>query len=73
MIKLEMHRVSSDQECDTNIEKVQSASKERMEIEAGIGTKSHQEQLCERGPEDYGWTNLTIGITGITATQLGLG
>lgn len=44
-----MHRVSSDQEHDTNVEKVQSASKKRMEIDAGIGTKSYQEQVCE-GP-----------------------
>ena len=34
-----MHRVSSDQEHDTNIEKLQSASKKRMEIEAGTGKK----------------------------------
>lgn len=49
VIKLEMHRVSSDQEHDTNIEKVQSASKKRMEIDAGIGAKSYQEQVCQ-GP-----------------------
>lgn len=69
-----MHRVSSDQERDTNIEKMQSAGKKRMEIEVGIGTKSHQKKVCKRDPEDfYLCSSITIGIIGIIATQLGLG
>lgn len=74
MIKLEMHKVSSNQERDTNIEKVQSASKKRMEIESGIKTKNHQEKICERDPEDFHlWTNLAVAIIDVTATQLGPG
>lgn len=74
MIKLEIYRVSSDHECDTNIEKVQSASKKIMETEAGIGTKSHYKKVCEQDLEAfYLWTNLMMGIIDITATQLGLG
>lgn len=69
-----MHRLSSDQVCDIKIEKVQLASKKRIEVEAAIGTKSHQEQICKKDPEDfYLWTDFMIGITEVTATQPGLG
>lgn len=69
-----MHRLSSDQVCDINIEKVQLASNKSIEIEAATGTKSQQEQFCKRDPEDfYLWTDLRIGITDLTDIQPGLG
>lgn len=69
-----MHRLSSDQVCDSNIEKVQLASKKRIEIEAATGTKTQQELSCKRDPEDfYLWIDLTIGVTDVTATQPGFG
>lgn len=74
MIKLATHRLSSDQVCDINIEKVQLASKKRIEIEAATGTKSQQEQVCKRDTEDFSlFTDFMIGITDLTATQPGLG
>lgn len=69
-----MHRLSSDQVCDIHIEKVQLASKKRLGIEAATGTKSQQEQVSKRDPEDFSlFTDFTIGITDLTATQPGLG